>query len=367
MKIAFLFPYPHTTAPSQRFRFEQYLEFLKTQGIEYQLFPFLEVATWTILYKKGHFGAKIWGILKGLGRRFLLLFQINKYDFIFIHREATPLGPPIFEWLIAKVFKKKVIFDFDDAIWLPNTSENNRVAAFIKFHHKTGLICRWAYKISAGNAYLADYARQFNSNVIINPTTIDTENLHNPDLTQIDRQNFPFQKERGVRGEIIIGWTGTHSTIKYVEDVLPILENLAQKYSFKFLIISNQAPDFQLDNLIFLPWQKETEIADLMKMDIGIMPLTDDPWAKGKCGFKALQYMALGIPALVSPVGVNVEIVDDGINGFICKEEKDWEEKLTLFLDNPLLINEFKEKAREKIIQKYSVLANQINFLELFK
>jgi glycosyltransferase involved in cell wall biosynthesis len=362
MKIAFLFPYPHTTAPSQRFRFEQYLEFLPPNGFEYTLHSFLDDNTWQILYKKGHFLAKIWGILCGFGRRFGLLFQLNKVDFVFIHREATPLGLPIFEWIIAKILRKKIIFDFDDAIWLPNTSKNNRIAAFIKFHSKTASICRWAYKISAGNDYLADYARQFNSNVVVNPTTIDTEHLHNPNLLPA----FPSQKERGLGAEVVIGWTGTHSTIKYLAEIVPILQDLEKKYTFKFLVISNQVPDFQLDSLVYLPWQKETEIADLRQMDFGIMPLTDDAWAKGKCGFKALQYMALAVPALVSPVGVNTQIVDDGVNGFICETAEDWREKIIFLLENRAKCLTMGQLARQKIIAKYSVLANQNNFVLLF-
>ncbi|MCU0445821.1 MAG: glycosyltransferase family 4 protein [Microscillaceae bacterium] len=358
IKVAFLFPYPHTTAPSQRFRFEQYLDLLPANGIEYSLHSFLDESTWAILYKKGHFLQKLGGILRGFGRRFLLLPRLLKVDFVFIHREAAPLGPPIFEWLIAKILRKKIIFDFDDAIWLPNTSENNRVAAFIKFHSKTAAICRWAYKISAGNHYLADYARQFNPRVVLNPTTIDTENWHNPRLfAQPNKQDEPPT----------IGWTGTHSTIKYLNELVPILQNLEKKYLFKFLVISNQAPDFQLNSLLYVPWQKETEIIDLMQMDFGVMPLTEDAWAKGKCGFKALQYMALAIPALVSPVGVNTEIVDEGINGFICESSADWAQKIAFLLANPTQCIAIGKAAREKIIEKYSVIANQNNFVLLFK
>jgi glycosyltransferase involved in cell wall biosynthesis len=357
MKIAFLFPYPPTTAPSQRFRFEQYLASLPAKGFEYSLHAFLDDKTWQILYKKGHFLTKLMGILRGFGRRFYLLFQLYQVDFVFIHREASPLGPPIFEWLIAKVLRKKIIFDFDDSIWLPNTSESNRIAAFIKFHSKTGLICRWAYKISVGNDYLADYARQFNQNVVINPTTIDTENWHNPALYSPNPKNNNLT---------VIGWTGTHSTIKYLTEMMPILQDLEKKYAFKFLVISNQVPDFQLDSLVYLPWQKETEIRDLLQMDFGIMPLTDDAWAKGKCGFKALQYMALAIPALVSPVGVNTQIVDDGLNGFICARPEDWREKIIFLLENKPKSLTMGHLARQKIIAKYSVLANQNNFVLLF-
>jgi glycosyltransferase involved in cell wall biosynthesis len=351
--VLFIFPYPHGAAASQRFRFEQYLALLTQQGISYTLAPFLDLKTWSILYKKGHALQKLAGILKGFMRRINLLFQLQAYDYVFIHREASPVGPPVFEWLIAKVFRKKIIFDFDDAIWLPNTSVNNRIAASLKWHHKTASICGYAFKVSAGNAYLADYARQFNANVIINPTTIDTVSMHN----QLKEQDTsPF----------VIGWTGSHSTIQYLVEIIPVLQKLEKEHHFIFLIISDKAPAFQLNSLQYLPWSKETEIHDLLRMNIGIMPLTDDEWAKGKCGFKALQYMALGIPALVSPVGVNTEIVDHGINGYICSSAQDWRHHISVLIKDTGLRRQIGLAAREKVEQKYSIQANCRNFLDFF-
>jgi glycosyltransferase involved in cell wall biosynthesis len=353
LKVLFIFPYPHGTAASQRFRFEQYLSILTQEGVSYTLAPFMDIQTWTILYKKGYTLQKLTGILKGYFRRINLLFQLSAYDFVFIHREASPIGPPVFEWLMAKVWRKKIVFDFDDAIWLPNTSVNNKVAARLKWHHKTASICRCAFKVSAGNAYLADYARKFTAHVVINPTTIDTVYMHK----QLKKQDsYPF----------VIGWTGTHSTIQYLEEIIPVLQELEREHRFIFLVISDKAPTFKLDSLQYLPWNKETEIDDLLRMHIGIMPLTEDEWAKGKCGFKALQYMALGIPALVSPVGVNTDIVDHQINGYICSSAQDWKCHMgTLIQDNGLR-KQMGIAARRKVEQHYSVQANCRNFLDFF-
>jgi glycosyltransferase involved in cell wall biosynthesis len=353
LKVLFIFPYPHGTAASQRFRFEQYLPLLPGNGISYALAPFLDKQTWQILYKKGYTWHKALGIAKGFLCRIYLLFTIRQYDFVFIHREASPLGPPIFEWILTKVFKKKVIFDFDDAIWLPNTSAANKLAAGLKWHHKTASVCRWAYKVSAGNSYLAAYAGQFNRNVFVNPTTIDTVHLHN----QIKDQDSP---------QLVIGWTGTHSTISYLDEIIPVLGELEKEHTFTFLVISDKAPGFTLRSLHYLPWNKATEITDLLKINIGIMPLTDDRWAKGKCGFKALQYMALGIPALVSPVGVNTGIVENGINGFICNTPQDWKQHICRLLQDEVLRKQMGLAAREKVEKQYSVQANCRNFLDFF-
>ncbi|MEM9982442.1 MAG: glycosyltransferase family 4 protein, partial [Bacteroidota bacterium] len=169
-----------------------------------------------------------------------------------------------------------------------------------------------------------------------------------------------------VKDKVTIGWTGTHSTIKYLIPLLSILKNLEYNYNFEFLVISNHPPDFSLSSLVYVPWRKNTEIADLHKIDIGLMPLQEDAWARGKCGFKALQYMAMKKPALVSPVGVNTQMVQDGVNGYLCDTATDWQQKLVALLNDASLREKIGEEARKTVEQHYSVKANQNNFLDLF-
>lgn len=351
--IIFLFPYPLSEAPSQRFRFVQYLDILKEEGFYFETHAYLSDNAWKILYQPGHFFAKFLRIIWGYFTRLLLLPKINKFDYVFIHREAAPLGPPLIEFLIAKVLRKKIIYDFDDAIWLPNFSESNKFFSFLKWYSNSKLLCKWAYKVSCGNEYLCNFAKQFNSNVIYNPTTIDTEHYHN--ITS--NQN---------KDKFVIGWTGSHSTTRYLNDIEEVLGNLESKYSFELQVIADIAPDLKLKSFKFIKWNKENEINDLLNFNIGIMPLKDDPWAAGKCGFKALQYMALGIPALVSPVGVNTKIVDDGLNGYICKTPHDWEVAIEKLINNHQLLLEMAQQTRKKIIDYYSVKSNTANFLKLF-
>jgi glycosyltransferase involved in cell wall biosynthesis len=354
MKILFVVPYPEGAAPSQRFRFEQYFSALREKGIAFSVHSFLDEKTWAILYKPGHGRQKAVGILKGFIRRVLLLFRVPGYDYVFIHREASPVGPPFFEWMASRVLRKRIIYDFDDAIWLPNTSESNKIAAGLKWHQKVGNICRWAYKVSCGNTYLQNFALQHNPNAFVNPTTIDTEHLHNQ-----------VKNQEGL-GVPVIGWTGTHSTLRYLDPLVPVLQKLEAKHKFEFRVISNQPPDFSLCSLVYQPWQKSTEILDLLHFQVGVMPLEDDQWAKGKCAFKALQYMALGIPALVSPVGMNTEVVDHGLNGYLCQDQEEWYNYLERLIQEKELRISLGKAAREKVVQTYSVLANRENFLSLF-
>jgi len=353
-KIAIICPYPKDIAPGQRFRYEQYLQILSDRNYSWRLFPFLSKETNDILYREGLLFKKILGVTRGFFSRISLLFKISDFDYIFIFREATPIGPPFIEWIIAKILRKKIIYDFDDAIWLPNTSNENRIVSSLKWHQKVKAICRWSYIISCGNQYLCEYASRFNKQIVLNPTTIDTEHLHN----KIKDQHTE---------KVVIGWTGTHSTIRYLNILLPVLKKLESKYDFTFLVIANKDPELPLKSYQYLNWNIDSEVDDLLRMNIGIMPLENDPWSEGKCGFKALQYMALGIPALVSPVGVNSIIVDNGINGFVCNNEKDWYEKLELLLNNENERILMGKAAREKVIQKYSVASNTENFLSLFE
>jgi len=165
---------------------------------------------------------------------------------------------------------------------------------------------------------------------------------------------------------VTIGWTGTHSTLEYLHALLPIITQLEKKFNLQFLVISNQSPEFDLDTFQFLPWNKKNEISDLQKIDIGVMPLENDQWAHGKCGLKALQFMAMGIPVLVSPVGVNTAIVKDGENGYLCLNQKDWLNNLEKLIQNENLRKELGKNGRKRVIRDYSKEANSDNFLSLF-
>ena len=352
--IYILAPYPLGEAPSQRFRFEQYLSVLEKNGYQISFHPFINEKTWSILYRKGHYLQKIIGLFGSFLRRWLLLVQLRKANHIFIHREAAQIGPPIFEWIIAKILRKKYIYDFDDAIWLPNYSQTNARFHRLKAYWKAKYIMKWANKVSAGNTYLKSYAETYNSNVYIIPTTIDTVNYHNQ-TTDYSGSN------------IIIGWTGTHTTLHYLTELIPIIQRLEKEHSFTFQVISNEAPQFDLTQKKFIKWSKSTEIEDLVKFSIGVMPLKEDIWSNGKCGFKGLQYMSLGIPTIMSPVGVNTEIITHQKNGLLADTPEEWEAALTLLLENEALRKELGQAGQKTVRERYSILANTENYLNLFK
>jgi len=353
-KVLFLVPYPLQTAPSQRFRVELFLPELKTAGIQYGIEPFLDKKTGKILYQKGNFFLKAFGLLKGFVRRWwVLFFKLPFYDYVFIHREAAPVGPPVFEWIIIKLFGKKVIYDFDDAIWIPNSSSANHLVNWFKAFWKVKYICKWSYKITPGNDYLYDYARQFNQQVIKIPTCINVD---------VQQQKV----KRSHNGKLSIGWTGSHSTLKYLDQIIPAVGALQQDFDFHFLVIADKKPVLNLKDWQFIPWNALTETEDLLKMDIGVMPLTEDKWSEGKCGFKLIQYFSCGIPGVASPVGVNKSIVEENVNGFLCTTNDEWRASLKKLLVDQSLREKMGLAGRQKVIEQYSIQSQKQKFIQLF-
>lgn len=351
--VLFMVPSPVGVSPSQRFRFEHYLPGLSAQGIRYKVSPYFTVSGRKVLYSSSNISGKIASILTGYLRRIGDLFRVPFYDFVYIHREAAPVGPPVFEWIIARVFRKKIIYDFDDSIWVPAMSEYNRRFLSIRFFSKVRKICSWSHRVTVGNEFLKSYADQFSQSVMVLPTVVNTEEGHH--CLQDQTVNFPA-----------IGWTGSFSTLPYLNLVLPALIRLQEKYEFTFYVIADKDPLLPLRNYSFIPWRRETETEDLLKFHIGLMPLTDDEITRGKCGFKAIQYMSLGMPALVSPVGVNTKIVTDGTDGYICYTEQDWEYRLSQLLENAVLRKQLGLAARNKIEEQYSVRSTTVPFLGIF-
>ena len=352
--IYFIVATPLGVLPSQRFRFEHYLPFLEEKGIRYKISHYFSMKTRGALYTKKNYIGKAMAILPGYAKRALDLFRLIPYNYVYIHREVAPVGPPIYEWIISKVLRKKIVYDFDDAIWVPTMSEHNKKFRFTRSFSKIGKICKWSYMVTVGNNFLGEYAGKFNKNVQVIPTVVNTDTIHG----QLQNQGI---------AKPAVGWTGSFTTLVYLNKVLPILQRLQERIDFTFYVIADQDPKLPLKNYQFIRWKRDSETEDLLRFHIGLMPLTDDIISRGKCGFKAIQYMALGIPPLVSPVGVNTEIVQNAVNGYICDQDKEWEENLERLLLEPELRKNIGSAARKKIEQQYSVYSTKDLFLSIFK
>lgn len=340
-------------SPSQRFRFEQYFDFLESKGINCVFSYIISEKDDKILYSRGHYFSKLKIFIKSVFHRLKDLREAHMYDFVFIQREAFMTGSTYFEKRLANL-KPKLFFDFDDSIWLEDKSVQNKNLAFLKNPSKISSIIAMSDKVIAGNQYLADYAKSFNKNVVIIPTTIDTTHY--------------LPKPKPLNNIITIGWSGSFSTVKHFEQCIPALLAIKLKFGdiVHFKLIGDKNYTHAKLGIKGIAWQEKTELEELGQFDIGIMPLPDNDWSRGKCGLKGLQYMGMAIPTIMSPVGVNSDIIADGVNGFLADTDQQWIDKLSALIESPELRHELGTKGRETVIKYYSVEANKQKYLDLF-
>jgi len=353
-RILFVASHRPDRSPSQRFRFEQYLSFLKQHGYDYHFSYLITASDDKIFYAPGNLHNKLFIFLKSALRRFRDVMNASHYDIIFVQREAFMTGLSYFEKKFAKS-KARLVFDFDDAIWNHDVSDANRKFGWLKDPGKTSRIIEMSDLVIAGNQYLADYASKYNKNVVIIPTTIDT-------------QEYRSEKVNENQDKVVIGWSGSITTIRHFELAIPFLKKLREKYGDKLVIKVIGDGNYKNNGLgiIGLPWKKEDELQELSTFDIGIMPIPDDDWSKGKCGLKGLQYMALEIATVMSPVGVNSDIINDGVNGFLASDVNEWVTKVSRLIDDAGLRKQLGRAARETVEKQYSVKSQQQVYLDTF-
>jgi glycosyltransferase involved in cell wall biosynthesis len=353
-KILFIASHRKDRSPGQRYRFEQYFSFLQENGFDCELAFFLNESDDKVFYSPGNIIKKFLITIRSASKRMRDVRRAGQFDIVFIQREAFMMGTTFFE----RQFRRstaKIVFDFDDSIWLLDTSNANKMWQWMKSATKTSKIIALSDLVFAGNRYLADYASCFNKNVKIVPTTIDTNSFH-----RIDEYK---------NNEIIcIGWSGSHTTIKHFEAAIPVLKKLKNKFGERICFKVMGDPQFENKDLCIkgIPWSSATEVDILSSFDIGIMPLPDDQWVKGKCGLKGLSYMALEVPTVMSAIGVNPEIINDGVNGFLATTEEEWIEKISRLIQSYDLRKKMGINGRQTVVSRYSVQSQKNNYLNAF-
>ena len=353
-KILFIAAHRPNRSPSQRYRFEQYFEFLEANGYSCELSYIIHEKDDAIFYGPGNILKKIAITLKSAQIRLKDVARSNEFDIIFVQREAFMTGSSYFEKQFSRS-KAKLVFDFDDSIWLLDTSNANKIWQWMKSAKKTGEIISISHLVFAGNHFLADYARQFNPRVQVIPTTIDTA---------LFKRTTPYSNNE----KICIGWSGSHTTIKHFESGVPFLKKIKEKYGDKvyFKVMGDAEYINQELDISGIPWSSDHEVEMLSGFDIGIMPLPDDQWVKGKCGLKGLSYMALEVPTVMSALGVNSEIIQDGENGFLAKTEEEWIAKISRLIDSFELRKKMGALARQTVETRYSHESQKNNYLQHF-
>lgn len=350
--IAFV-PYPVDTTPSQRFRIEQWRGTLEQLGIRVSLAPFADARLMSLLYQPGRAVRKVAGVIAGFMRQARNVATAGRADAILIHRAACLAGPALLERALT-LWRKPILFDFDDAIYLRHTSGANRLFDWLKFPGKTATLCRLSSLVVAGNEHLAAYARRHNPRVVVVPTSIDTD-LYAP----MEREDWS--------GRVTIGWTGSATSLTYLETFAPVLRELLRRRDVEIRVQSNRPPALSGVPVVWQPWSPETEIQEIRRYHIGIKPMPDDPWARGKCPMKELQYMALGVPAVCSAVGTSVEVIRDGENGFLAANGDQWLEHLTRLVDDAALRKTIGLAGRQTVEERYSMRKCASRFAETLR
>ena len=340
LNVAFIVPYGVGLSPGQRFRFEQWLQLLPQDSLRVSLHPLFDSNTYARLYSSGNFGAKVFATTKGLARRILDVVRSKKVDVVYLFREAFPLGPPVFDLYLER--RVPVVYDFDDAIFLGDTSEANSMITRLKMPQKIQKIIAGSTITTVGNEFLASYATNFSDSVRVLPTTIDIDK-YRPSL------------DSSPRSLVRIGWSGSKTTSAHLDTIRPVLVRVLKELPVELYLIGD--PAFRLpnsDRVTVKAWDARSEIREISSFDIGLMPLPDDDWSRGKCGLKALQYMALEVPPIVSPVGVNTQIVSSGDNGLVAGSEDEWLESIARLVEDESLRRKLGTAARETVIERYS-------------
>jgi glycosyltransferase involved in cell wall biosynthesis len=340
-RILFLPKYAKDAA-STRHRILQYIPYLKDKyNVKCEVSSFFEEGYLRKRFNLGEF--IIFDFIKALTRRLKVILSAKNYDLVFLHCEAAPLLPLIFERLLKKsgaIF----VYDFDDAIF-HNYDQHPNALVRLLFRYKIMKLLSMVDLVVAGNLYLSSYAKKVNQNVSILPTVIDIE--------RYPVKNYEFIGNK----EFTIGWIGSQSTAVYLKPVLKILDRFCSEYKATVVLIgSGDIPGIGR-NFRIHEWSENTEIEMLLGLDVGIMPLPDTFWARGKCGFKLIQYMACGLPVIASPVGVNSEIVENHINGFLAETDQQWYDSLIALYKNINLRKRMGEAGRSKVSSKYSLQA----------
>jgi glycosyltransferase involved in cell wall biosynthesis len=335
-----LVPYPLGTTPSQRFRLEQWAPLLERDyGIRVRWSPFASPGLGALLARPGQVATKAARMALATAARVPEVLRARRYDAVLVHRAVCLAGPAFLERLLA-ASGPPLLFDFDDAIWLRHTSGANALFDRLKFPGKTATLCRLAARVVVGSDYLAGYARQHSARVDVVPTSIDTAAYEVRDRPPADR--------------VVVGWTGSATSMTHLEANAALLRRLIATRPVEIRVLSTREPVLPGVPVVFRHWTPANEVEEIRAFDVGIKPMPDDEWARGKCPMKELQYLALRIPAVCSAVGGSREAVRHGDNGYLVSTEDEWMDALVRLIDDPALRRRLGAAGRATVLDRYA-------------
>lgn len=351
MKVLLLTRYDRLGA-SSRMRTLQFLPWLKSSGMVVTVSPLFPNA-----YVQGlQLGKRNpWKMLGAYWRRLQTLLSSSDHDLLWIEKECLPWLPSLAEKILLPA-RIPYVLDYDDAVFHYYDEHRSVVVKYL-LGNKHPALMRNASLVVAGNPYLANFARAARAPwVEVVPTAVDLTRY-----VTIEAQGSTVPKSPPC-----VGWIGQRATADFLRPLTPLFERLTASGLGRFAAIGIDTQALGLP-MSSIPWSESSEVTSIQGFDVGIMPLMDGPFERGKCGYKLIQYMACGLPVVASPVGVNAEIVEHGVNGFLANTPQEWEYALTTLLTDPALRQRMGQAGRRKIEEQYSLQVTGPRLVELLK
>jgi len=352
MKVLFLTQTPEIGA-SARYRVYQFVDYLKSQGILCVVSPANSMKVARNLTLRASFLDRMIGYGQPVVRRFFDLFRVRDYDVIFLQRDIFIHLPAVFEWLISRL-NRNLIFDFDDALYTFPSGGKFSFLYRLRGRNKIQKIIKMAKFVIVGNNHLKTYSQRFNANIEVVPTSINTD-------------KYSVKEDYKIKGVPVIGWVGRPGSSLYLQKFKDIFIELSKKHNFILKTVGAGRLDIEGVKIVNEDWKAENEVSQILSFDIGIMPLSDSEWTKGKSATKILQCMAAGVPVVCSAIGANCDIVKDGENGFLAVTKDDWIRDLSLLIENEDLRIKFGEAGRATVEDGYSVKVNALKLKKVLE
>ena len=355
-KILVLCPSPFGTAATQRLKYEQYFDLLNQEGYDMKVASFQTQKFFDIIYKEGYLLQKVFWVLIGYIRRFFDLFRIPLYDGVYISLWVTPFGLPIFEFLTTKL-NSKVVYDLDDMIFVDVSHKakgGRRLIDRVKGKNKSLYLMKNADYVIVCTPKLEQICKKLNDQVVDISSTFNVNRFIPKEIKTLDKP-------------ITIGWTGTQSTLQLLDLIEDVLVDISKIRNIRFLVVCNRKYELEGVNVEYRQWSDITEIRDLHEMDIGVYPIRNDEFSKGKSGLKALTYMAIGIPSVSTAWGANFRVIEDGVSGFLVESKDEWKQRLLELIDNIELRKKIGINGRKRVEKYFSLEANLPKYLKAFE
>lgn len=350
-KILVICPHPVGYAPGQRLKYEQYFEIFRENGYDITVSPFMSEKFQKMVYQKGRYPEKIFWTITGYLRRVWDILRLKRFDLVYVFLWVAPFAPPFFEKFTRKR-AKKMVYDIDDLVFLNPPSSSNPLIHFLRSSRNHISLMKSADHVITCTPYLDQFVRKYNQNTTDISSTINT-NLYKP------------KTDYKIKEKFVIGWSGSHSTSKYLHLLDGVFKDLAREYSFKLLVMGDASFTLEGVEVEAMPWNEKYEVEVISRFDIGVYPLPNEEWVLGKSGLKALQYMALGIPTVATNIGTIHRIIRNGENGFLVSSEEEWKNTIVKLINDQCLREKTGRQASVTVDEIYSINANKEKYLSI--